>query len=87
MMGEFVRTLIETTVSFVFIGLAVLFVAWLLVAAFGAFWIEKKRWTTYAHLVCGHVRPCDPATLDGQLLACYRCGVPVKVEAVREAVR
>ena len=41
----------------------------------------------YASLVCGHIRPCDPAILEGQFLACLRCEVPVKVEAVREAVR
>jgi len=42
-MGEFIRTLIETTVSFVFIGLGVLFIAWLLALAGGALWIGKKR--------------------------------------------
>ncbi len=42
---------------------------------------------TYAHLVCGHVRPCDPSVKDGDSLPCYRCGVEVKVERVREAKR
>ena len=40
-MGEFISTLIETTVSFVFIALAVLFVAWLIVAASIPFWMKK----------------------------------------------
>jgi hypothetical protein len=47
----------------------------------------RKRERYYAHLVCGHLRPCDDDVREGAMLVCYACQIACKVEKVREVRR
>jgi len=48
---------------------------------------KPKRTVPFAHLVCGHLRPCDDDVTEGSMIACYSCGLVVRVERVREVSR
>ena len=38
----------------------------------------------FAHLACGHIVVCSENRREGEREDCWRCGVPVVVEKVRE---